>query len=81
MLPGSPRVCSIIMSATAVLAVVLVALVIGFAPLVETHDENSLGEVGYFSNERGFSVESSLQRISSEFLLWKQSDLSVVLYT
>jgi len=28
MLPGSPRVCSIIMSATAVLAVVLVALVI-----------------------------------------------------
>ena len=37
--------------------------------------------VGYFSNERGFSVESSLQRISSIFLLWKRNDSSVVLYT
>jgi len=27
------------------------------------------GGVGYFSNERGFSVEPSLQRISSNFLL------------
>jgi len=27
------------------------------------------GGVGYFSNERGFSVESSLQRISSIFFL------------
>ena len=33
----------------------------------------------YFSNERGFSVESSLQRISSKFLLWKRNDSSVVL--
>jgi len=33
------------------------------------------------SNERGFSVESSLQRISSNFLLWKRNDSSVVLYT
>ena len=37
------------------------------------------GGVGYFSNERGFSVESSLQRISSKFLLWKRNDSSVVL--
>ena len=36
------------------------------------------GGVGYFSNERGFSVESSLQRISSKKLLWKRNDSSVV---
>jgi len=36
------------------------------------------GGVGYFSNERGFSVESSLQRISSKCLLWKRNDSSVV---
>jgi len=36
------------------------------------------GGVGYFSNERGFSVESSLQRILSKFLLWKRNKLSVV---
>ena len=34
------------------------------------------GGVGYFSNERGFSVESSLQQISSNFLLWKRNDSS-----
>jgi len=34
------------------------------------------GGVGYFSNERGFSVESRLQRISSKFLLWKRNDSS-----
>jgi len=28
---------------------------------------------GYFSNERGFSVESSLRRNSSKFLLCKQT--------
>ena len=39
------------------------------------------GGVGYFSNERGFSVESSLQRISSKIWLWKRNDSSVVLYT
>ena len=39
------------------------------------------GGVGYFSHERGFSVESSLQRIPSKFLLWKWNDSSVVLYT
>jgi len=32
-----------------------------------------------FLNERGFSVESSLQRISSKVLLWKRNDSSVVL--
>jgi len=37
------------------------------------------GGVGYFSNESGFSVESSLQRISSKFLLCKRNDLLVVL--
>jgi len=37
------------------------------------------GGVGYFWNERGFSVESSLQRISSSFWLWKRKDSSVVL--
>jgi len=36
---------------------------------------------GYSSNERGFSVESRLKRISSKFLLWKRNDSSVVLYT
>ena len=30
----------------------------------------------YILNERGFSVESSLQRISSKFLLWKPSVFS-----
>jgi len=39
------------------------------------------GWVGYISNERGFSVESSLQRISSKFWLWKRNDSPVVLYT
>jgi len=34
---------------------------------------------GYFSSEPGFLVESSLQRISSKFLLWKRNDSSVVL--
>jgi len=34
---------------------------------------------GYFSNDRGFSVESSLQHISSIFLLWKRNYSSVVL--
>ena len=34
----------------------------------------SCGGVGYFSNERGFSVESNLQRISS----MKNSDFSCV---
>jgi len=38
-------------------------------------------KITYFSNERGFSVESSLQLISSKFLLWKRNDSSVVLYT
>jgi len=37
------------------------------------------GGVGYFSTERGFSVESSLQHISSIFLLRKRNDSSVVL--
>ena len=39
------------------------------------------GGVGYFSNGRGFSVASSLQRISSKVVLWKRNDSSVVLYT
>jgi len=39
------------------------------------------GGVGYFSNKRGFSVESSLQHISSKKLLWKLNDSSVVLYS
>jgi len=34
--------------------------------------------VGYFSNECGFSVESSSQRISSKFLLCKRNDSLVV---
>jgi len=36
------------------------------------------GGVGYFSNERGFSVarESSLQGISSNLLLWKRKNSS-----
>jgi len=42
-------------------------------------EQTQLRWVGYFSNERGFSVESSLQVISSIFLLWKRNDLSVVL--
>ena len=43
------------------------------------HFFHGWGGVGYFLNERGFSVESSLQRISSIFLLCKQKDSSVVL--
>jgi len=39
---------------------------------------SSYGGVGYFSNERGFSMESSLQRSPSNFLLWKRNDSSVV---
>ena len=39
------------------------------------------GGVGYFSKERGFSVEPSLQRISSNLWLWKRNDSSVVLKT
>ena len=35
----------------------------------------SLGGVGYFSKERGFSVGSSLQRNSSNFLLWDSARL------
>jgi len=35
--------------------------------------------VGYFSNQRRFSVESILQRFSSIFLLWKRIDSLVVL--
>jgi len=38
-----------------------------------------LGGVGCFSNERGFSVESSLQGIAFNLLLWKRNDSSVVL--
>jgi len=38
------------------------------------------GGIGYFSNERRFSVESSLQRISSNLWLWNRNDLSVELY-
>jgi len=34
------------------------------------------GGVGYFSNERVFSVESSLPRISSKTVLWKRNDSS-----
>jgi len=34
--------------------------------------------VGYFSNKCGFSVTSSLQGISSNSLLWKRNNLSVV---
>jgi len=37
------------------------------------------GGVGYFSNERGFSTESSLQRIASNLLLWERNNSSVVL--
>ena len=36
-------------------------------------------KVGYFSNERGFSVESSLQGILSNVLLWKRKNWSVVM--
>jgi len=35
--------------------------------------------VGYLSTRRGYSVESSVQRISSKFLSWKRNDSSVVL--
>ena len=37
------------------------------------------GGVRNFSKERGFSVYSSLQGISSNSLLWKRNDSSVVL--
>ena len=43
--------------------------------------QNDSGGVGYFSNERKFTVESSLQRISSKFLLRKRNDSSVILQT
>ena len=39
------------------------------------------GRVGYFRNERAYSVESSLQRISSNSLLWKRNKLFVVIQT
>ena len=45
------------------------------APAVDSFSSR----VGYFSNESGFSVESSLQRISLNLLLWKRNDSSVVL--
>ena len=35
--------------------------------------------VEYFSNERGFSVDFSLKRMSLIFLLWKRNDSLVVL--
>jgi len=37
------------------------------------------GRVGYFSNERRFSLGSSLKHIASNYLLWKRNDSSVVL--
>ena len=37
------------------------------------------GGVGYFANERGFSVESSLQGTSSNSLLWNRDDSWVVI--
>jgi len=39
------------------------------------------GQVGYFSNDRRFSVESSLQGISSNSLSWKRNDLLKVIQT
>jgi len=36
------------------------------------------GRVGYFSNARGFSVEKSLQDISSNLFLLKRTNQSVV---
>jgi len=47
----------------------------------DKQSESIKGGVGYFSNECGFSVESSLQRIASKFWLWKRNNSSVVLYT
>ena len=35
--------------------------------------------VGYFSNERRFSIEYNLQGISSNLLLWKRNDSSAVM--
>ena len=40
---------------------------------------NASCRVGYLSNERRFSVESSLQGISSNLLLWKQNNSSIVM--
>ena len=48
-------------------------------PLPSWSQSQSQGWV--FLERSGFSVESSLQRISSKILLWKRNDLSVVLYT
>ena len=39
------------------------------------------GGVRYFSNERGLSVEFSVQGISSDSLLWKRNNSSVVTKT
>jgi len=36
------------------------------------HFSGDLGWVGYFSNKLRFSVQSSLQRIASNFWLWKR---------
>ena len=44
-------------------------------------DQNSSFGVGYFSNGRGFSVESTLQDILSNLFSWKRNDSSVVLQT
>jgi len=41
--------------------------------------ESQYPRLGYFWNERRFSVESSLQRVSLIFFLWKRKDSSVVL--
>jgi len=45
-------------------------------PLYPMNLSTTCGGVGYLSNERGFSMDSSLQRISS----WKRNDSSVVLW-
>jgi len=39
------------------------------------------GGVGYFSNERRFSINSSFQGISSNWFLWKRNNASVVIQT
>jgi len=38
------------------------------------------GRIGYFLNDRGFSVESSLQSISSNSFLWKRTNWLVVIH-
>jgi len=40
------------------------------------HLTSPWGEIGYFSNGRGFSVDSSLQGISSNSFLWKRNNSS-----